>query len=95
MIGSFIGIFLLAMLYEGLKVFREVLQHKKGRVFSKRTRESVRYELLNSSNDELPEELPARTTKRKPKPKYVLIHPYMFLVEIINLINNNLLHYLG
>ena len=55
MIGSFIAIFAMAILYEGLKVLREVIQQKKGNICSctKKIRNSVRYEKLSSSIEQL------------------------------------------
>ena len=69
MIGSFIAIFVMAMLYEGLKVFREVIQQKKGNIcsFTKRIGNSVHYEKVTSSIDHLPKSNYGTFERKDPK----------------------------
>ena len=71
MVGSFIAIFVMAMLYEGLKVFREVLQQKRGKICSKQIENSIHYERLSSSIDEVPTIQYGAAVR---KPKYVCIY---------------------
>lgn len=51
MVGSFIAIFVMAMLYEGLKVFREVLQQKRPNICAMRRRSMIRAEKVTSHSD--------------------------------------------
>jgi len=55
MIGSFLAIFVLAVLYEGLKVFREVLNRRKNNIFGKFGPKSVQYMKVPSSAKLLPQ----------------------------------------
>jgi len=54
MVGTFFAIFVLAMLYEGLKVFREVLHKKKGKIFGKLGPNAVQYLKVSSSAELVP-----------------------------------------
>jgi len=49
MVGTFFAIFVMAALYEGLKVLREVLLRNKGKIFGKIDPKTIQYTKLTSS----------------------------------------------
>ena len=53
LIGSFIAIFVMAMLYEGLKIFREVIHQKKAKIYGKRIN-VIHYEKVSPNDDIAP-----------------------------------------
>jgi len=55
MVGTFIAIFVMAVLYEGLKVFREVLHKKQSKIFGKIGPNAVQYKKLSSSTELVPQ----------------------------------------
>jgi len=48
MVGYFIAIFVMVVLYEGLKMFREVLHRKLSKIFGKIGPNNVQYKKLSS-----------------------------------------------
>ena len=50
LIGSLVGIFVIAVLYEGLKVLRDKIQQNKLKIFNK-LKYSVKYIKLNTTTD--------------------------------------------
>ncbi|XP_065885097.1 high affinity copper uptake protein 1-like [Dysidea avara] len=54
MVGTFFAIFVMALLYEGLKVFREVLHRNKSKMFGKIGPKAVQYTKLSSSTQLVP-----------------------------------------
>ena len=51
LIGSFVAIFVMALLYEGLKVLREVIQQNKGKFCVRRIGTTIRYQKISSQTD--------------------------------------------
>jgi len=54
MVGTFFAIFVMAVLYEGLKVFREVLLRNKTKIFGKIGPNTVQYTKMSSSAELVP-----------------------------------------
>ena len=55
MVGTFFAIFVMALLYEGLKVFREVLHRNKSKIFGKIGPNTVQYMKVPSSAELVPQ----------------------------------------